>query len=211
MQILLLEDDRILALSLKEYLELEKFNVDVAYNSDDVYNLTFQNNYDLYLFDINVPKDDGFKILENLHNSDDKTPVIYITALTDIKSITKGFSLGADDYLKKPFDPEELVIRIKTKYMKQSKNIIKFGNIEYNPDLREIKKDDKIIGLGDVQLNIFHHLITNIGHIVTNYQLFDYLEEQNSNALRVNLTKLKHKLDIEIKNIRGMGYLIEKI
>jgi len=210
MKILLLEDDRILASSLKEYLELEEFNIDLAYNGDDVYDLTFKNSYDLYIFDVNVPQDNGFEVLNNLRNSDDKTPTIYITALTDINSISKGFSLGADDYIKKPFDPEELVVRIKTRYLKSNDFII-YKDIKYNPNKKELRKDDKIIGLGEVQLNIFHKLITNIDNVATTYELLDLLEEANSNALRVNLTKLKHKLDIEIKNIRGQGYMIETI
>jgi len=210
MKILLLEDDKILSDSLKEYLESEEFVVDTAYTGEDVYEQTYENSYDLYIFDINVPKDNGFEVLKNLKNADDKTPTIYITALTDLNSISKGFSLGADDYIKKPFDPEELVIRIKSRYQKQDKTIT-YKNIEYNPHLREVKKDGKIVSLGEVQLNIFCELISNKGHIVDTYRLMEYLEQQNPNALRVNLAKLKSKLGIEIKNIRGQGYMLEKV
>jgi len=111
MKILLLEDDKILCESLKEFLELEHYLVDVAHRGVEVYDLTFNKNYDLYILDVNVPDTNGFDVLSSLREAGDETPTIYITALTDISSITKGFQVGADDYIKKPFDPEELLIR----------------------------------------------------------------------------------------------------
>jgi DNA-binding response OmpR family regulator len=75
--------------------------------------------YDLYLFDINVPDMNGFDLLEQLRNAEDLTPTIFISALSDIASITKGFALGADDYLKKPFYPEELLVRVEAKFAKR--------------------------------------------------------------------------------------------
>ncbi len=210
MKILLLEDDEILSESLQEYLEIEGFEVDVAFDGEEVYDLTFENHYDLYIFDINVPKEDGFKVLKSLKDADDNTPTIYITALTDINSISKGFALGAEDYIKKPFDPEELVIRIKSKYLK-SDEIISYQNLQYNPHTKQLYKDGKVIGLGEVQMALFHQLITNQGKIVSSYQLLELLEHPNPNALRVNLTKLKNKLDIDIKNIRSQGYMLEKV
>jgi len=210
MKILLLEDDEILCESLQEYLESEGFEVDVAGDGEEVYDLTFEKSYDLYIFDINVPKEDGFSVLKHLKASDDTTPTIYITALTDINSISKGFALGAEDYIKKPFDPEELVIRIKSKYLKTDQNI-HYKDIIYNPLTKDLTKAGKTIGLGEVQLNIFHQLITDMNKIVSSYTLMESLEHPNSNALRVNLAKLKNKLDLDIKNIRGQGYILEKV
>ncbi len=210
MKILLLEDDEILSESLQEYLESEGFDVDVAYDGEKVYDLTFENHYDLYIFDINVPKEDGFSVLKQLKEADDNTPTIYISALTDTDSIARGFSIGADDYIKKPFDPEELVIRIKSRYLQKNNTII-YKDIEYDPVTKVLKKGTQTIGLGEVQQSLFHELITNIGKIVSTYTLLDLLEHPNPNALRVNLAKLKSKLNIEIKNIRSQGYMIEKI
>ncbi len=210
MKILLLEDDEILCESLQEFLESEGFEVDVAHDGEEVYDLTYEKSYDLYIFDINVPKENGFDVLKRLKEADDTTPTIYITALTDIESISKGFSLGAEDYIKKPFDPEELVIRIKSKYLKENEEIV-YKDIVYNPVTKELRKDGKVIGLGEVQQAIFHELITNIGKVVSTYRLMEQLEHQNSNALRVNLAKLKSKLDLDIKNIRGQGYILEKV
>jgi len=210
MKILLLEDDKILCESLKEFLELEGYSIDIVHRGSEVFDLTFKETYDLYILDINVPDIDGFDVLTALKEADDSTPAIYITALTDIESITKAFKIGADDYIKKPFDPEELVVRIKSKYQKEDR-LIRLGDIIYNPVTKVIHKNGQIIGLGEVQRNIFHVLITKQNSIVESYILMDFLEHQTLNALRVNLVKLKNKLGIEIKNIRSQGYIIENV
>lgn len=209
MKILLLEDDKNLHASLRAYLELEGFSVASAYSSDDVYNLTYTHAYDLYIFDVNVPGDNGFEILKSLKRADDKTPTIYTTALGDIASISSGFEAGADDYIKKPFDPEELVIRIKSKYL-QSKSLL-YKDISYNPSTKELYREGHLIVLGDVLGHLFHELIINKNKIVPTDSLYDFLDHPNPNALRVNLSKLKTKLNLEIKNVRGVGYMLEEL
>ncbi|OQX50525.1 MAG: regulator [Epsilonproteobacteria bacterium 4484_20] len=210
MKILLLEDDKILCASLKDFLELEGYSVDTAHRGPEVFDLTFDRQYDLYILDVNVPDIDGFDVLSSLKDAGDETPAIYITALTDINSITKGFEIGAEDYIKKPFDPEELIVRIKSKY-RQEDTLIYCNDISYDPLNRIVKKTSEIISLGEVQLNLFHTLITRQNKIVDSYTLMDFLEQPNANALRVNIAKLKNKLGIEIRNIRGQGYMIENI
>ena len=209
MKILLLEDDTNLHASLKAFLEMEGFVVDSAFSSDDVYDLTYDNHYDLYIFDVNVPGDDGFKILNSLKSADDTTPTIYTTALTDITSVGEGFAQGADDYIKKPFDPEELVIRIKSRYIKNE--TLNYKNLTYNPSTKELLQDGVTVGLADVLGNIFHTLIVEKNRIVSTQILFDFLEHPNPNALRVNLSKLKAKLNLDIKNVRGIGYMLEEL
>jgi len=210
MKILLLEDDQILCASLKEFLELEGYTVDVAHRGPEVFDLTFDETYNLYILDVNVPDVNGFDVLSSLKDAGDETPAIYITALTDINSISKGFEIGADDYIKKPFDPEELVIRIKRKYQKED-TLLRLNDIVYNPTTRVLQKDGQTIGLGEVQQNIFHTLMVEQNKIVDSYTLMDFLEQPSANALRVNLAKLKNKLGIEIKNIRAQGYMIENL
>jgi len=210
MKILLLEDDKILCDSLQEYLESEGYEVDTAYRGSDVFDLTFDNDYDLYILDVNVPDVNGFDVLRELREADDNTPAMYITALTDINSISKGFSVGADDYVKKPFDPEELIIRIKSKFDKKDKKIV-YKDIVYDLSQQLVTRDNSIISLGEVQLKLFHELITNQDRVVDAYTLLDMLEQPNMNALRVNIAKLKSKLGIDIINIRSQGYMIEKV
>lgn len=209
MNILLLEDDENLHASIKAFLEMEGFIVESAYNSDDVYNLTYNNRYDLYIFDVNIPGDNGFEVLKSLKSADDKTPTIYTTALIDIASIEKGFNAGAEDYIKKPFDPEELVVRIKSKYMKN--NILVYNDLSYNTTTKALIKSGDTVGLSEVLRNIFHELIMQKNKIVPTQVLIDFLENPNPNALRVNLSKLKSKLGLKIKNIRGIGYMLEEL
>jgi DNA-binding response OmpR family regulator len=210
MKILLLEDDRILCESLREYLETEGYDVDVAYTGEEVFDKTFDTKYDLYVLDVNVPEVNGFDVLKALKEAGDDTPAIYITAMTDISSIERGFSIGAEDYLKKPFDPEELLIRIKTRYLPSQKRY-RIGALEYDPITRTLYDNEKIVSLGEVQSNLFHALVTAKGNIVDTYTLMEFLERPNANALRVAINKLKNKLDIPIRNIRGQGYMIEDI
>ena len=210
MKILLLEDDMILCDSLKDFLELEGYSVDTAHRGPEVFDLTFNKKYDLYILDVNVPDLNGFDVLRSLKEAGDKTPAIYITALTDINSISRGFEIGAEDYIKKPFDPEELIVRIKSKYRRED-TLIYYNDISYDPVNRTVKKASEIMSLGEVQLNIFHLLMTQQNKVVDSFMLMDFLEQPNANALRVNIAKLKSKLGLEIRNIRGQGYMIENI
>ena len=209
MKILLLEDDLILHESLKIYLEMEDFEISSAFNAQDVYDIIFENSFDLYIFDVNLVGENGFEILKSLRDSGDITPAIYTTALVDITSVTKGFNMGADDYIKKPFDPEELVVRIKSRYMKSDN--LTYKNIVYNPITKEIYQDKNLIILSNILSKIFHLFIINKNKIVANEILFEELENPNPNALRVNISKLKTKLNLDIKNIRGVGYILEDI
>jgi DNA-binding response OmpR family regulator len=201
MKILLLEDDYNLAEVIKEVLEIEGFDVDLVHTADETYEKTFNNQYDLYIFDINLGQDNGIEVLQNLRDADDTTPAIYITALTDLDTISKAFSVGADDYIKKPFEVEELLIRIKAKMDKS----IKIGDYEYNLSNKQLTQNGKIISLGATLSDIFHTLVVNKNKIVPKDKL---LEFTNDATLRVHLSKLK-KLGFNIQNIRSQGYILE--
>ena len=209
MKILLLEDNQTLHRSLKAYLEMEDFMVHSAYTADEAYELTYENSFDLYIFDVNLGLDNGFDVLKSLRDSGDETPTIYITALTDISSMTKGFNAGADDYIKKPFDPEELVLRIKSRYLDD--NLLMYKNISYDPISKEIKKDGKYVALSNIMAGLFHLFMNNKNRVVPSALLLDELNSANTNALRVNIAKLKAKLNLDIKNVKGVGYMLEEV
>jgi len=198
MKILLLEDDFNLADSLKEILELENYEVDIVSNASEAYEKTFNEKYDLYIFDINLPDENGIEVLKNLRDADDKTPTIFITALVDLNTMSKAFNVGIEDYIKKPFDPEEMLIRINAKLQNPISQIIKINDIEYDLKNKIIKKDGKIISLGDILKIIFDELALNINRIVTKDRLLELMRSENEVALRVNISKLKNKLGIEI-------------
>ena len=211
MKILLLEDDAILAESLQEYLEAEGYDVVTAGYGEEVYEKTFDQEYDLYIFDINVPDINGFEVLKALKEADDHTPTIYISAMTDIASITKGFDLGAVDYIKKPFDPEELLLRIRHRIGEGIGRDLQQG-LRFDPSSGRVDlPDGEHFFLGEVQAKILDLLLRHQGQVVPTETLLDQLDRPSGNALRVTIAKLKKRLGIEIENVRGQGYLLEKV
>ncbi|MDH4944437.1 response regulator transcription factor [Sulfurimonas sp. C5] len=207
--ILLLEDDKELALTLKELLEESSYSVELVHNGNDAIDASYDNKYDLYIFDINVPDMNGLELLESLRNADDKTPAIFISALIDLDSISKAFSIGADDYLKKPFYPEELLIRVNAK-LSQKKKEIEYENLRFSPDSKTLSIDGKIVQLGEVQEKLCELFMQNIGNVIDKTILLDQLTQPSDTALRVAVNKLKQTTHLPIKNIRGVGYILEK-
>lgn len=208
-KILFLEDDKILSDTVTDFLVDEGFEVTHVSNGEQAIDKSFDNNYDLYLFDVNVPLMNGFELLKALRDADDTTPTFFMTALVDLDSLSEGFSVGADDYIKKPFDPDELVIRIKAKLNSITKDII-HGDLSYNPQGKVLHRGNEIIDLGEIQKKIFHLLMTHIGQTVDKTHFFDVMDQPTDQALRVHMTKLKKNIGIEIHNVRGVGYRIEK-
>ena len=208
LKILLLEDDQILSETLQHFLSREGYDVDIALDIEKAEDLSFDNSYDLYLLDINLPKGSGLSLLEALRNAGDSTPTIFLTALTDMHSISKGFKLGAMDYIKKPFDPQELLIRIQAKF---EKHIIFHGDIEFDQKSEILRKNGEIIDIGNVQYKIYTTLLLQCDTVVRKEVLYECLDRISDTALRVAITKIKQRLGINIRNIRGKGYMVEKI
>jgi DNA-binding response OmpR family regulator len=206
-RLLLLEDDPSLSKTLIKYLGLNGYEVDWAKNGEEAVDLSYENNYALYLFDINVPLLNGIDLLTELRNAGDMTPTIIISALVDVASVTKGFIAGADDYLKKPFDPEELLVRIKAKTASLKRRLV-FNEIEIDLDKETVYKEGKLLFLGEVQKQLLLSLARNHPNPVTRDELMLLLEKPSDLALRVNITKLKKALNLEIKAVRGVGYQI---
>jgi len=169
---------------------------------------SYEGSFDLYIFDINVPEINGLDLLESLRSADDKTPAIFSSALVDLNSISKGFEVGADDYIKKPFFPEELLIRVNAKLAQQTSTII-YDDLEYDPQTKLLRKNGTALALGEVQERLFDLFINNIDQVMDKDILMDKLEKPSPTALRVALTKLKQTTVLNIKNLRGVGYILE--
>lgn len=206
-KILLLEDDPNLSKTLIKYLACHGYEVDWAKHGEEAIDLSYENSYTLYLFDINVPLLNGVDVLTALREAEDFTPTIIISAQIDIASVTKGFIAGADDYVKKPFDPEELLIRIKAKTA-VLKETITCKNYVLDMNSYEILYENKPFYMGDVQKNIFIKLLTHYPNPVVKDELMECMEKPTDLALRVNIVKLKKNTNLEIKAIRGVGYKI---
>ncbi len=208
-RILIVEDDTILGESLKLFLEAHGYDVDVARSYDEAADLTFENKYDIYVIDVNLLDGSGINLLEDLRVAEDKTPAIFISAIRDVGTIAKTFEIGAEDYIKKPFEPEELLVRIKARLGKTGKvsKELRYKDIIIKDG--RVFKNNKEIELGSVQRNILEKLIENTGNVVPKEDLMDLLQNPSDLALRVNISKLKKKLGIDIKSVRGLGYILE--
>ena len=209
MRLLLLEDDPVLSQTMIDLLEDEGYAVDWVSDGEAALDACYDNSYDLYLFDVNVPMLNGFELLKALREANDLTPTFFITALVDINSLGLGFEVGADDYIKKPFDPDELLIRIKSK-MKIKEELIVHKNITFDPISHVIRQGGKVIDLGQIQFEIFKLLIDHQGQTVDKTQFLDVMEQPTESALRVHITKLKKLLNLDVTNVRGIGYRLEK-
>lgn len=208
-RILLLEDDPVLGESLQDLLVSKGFETDWVTDGEAALDATYDTPYDLYLFDINVPLLNGFDLLGALRETDDRTPAIFISALRDIASLTKGFAAGADDYVKKPFDVQELLVRVMSKL--QQMRALHYGPLRFDPQKGILTRNGEPVDLGEIQKNIFALLIANTGQTIDKQTLMDFLEHPTDQALRFHISKLKQKLSVDISNVRGVGYRLEKL
>ena len=210
-KILLLEDDELLSETLIDLLESEGFDVSFASNGEEALDMTYNHKFDLWLLDVNVPLIDGFELLKSLRESDDNTPAIFITALSDIKSLSKGFEVGVDDYIKKPFDFDELVVRMNSlirKSYNSHSNTISIDDFVFAIDKNELLKDDNFIKLSPYELQITKLLFQNLNHSLSKEIILDTLNEGNEmseGSLRVHINKLR-KVGLPIKTLKGIGY-----
>lgn len=209
-KILLLEDDEILSQTLVQFLKEEKYNITLVNDGEEALEATYREQFDLYLLDINVPLLNGIDFLKLLRDAGDKTPAFFITALRDIDSLSHAFDTGCDDYIKKPFDSDELLIRIGSK-LKSSNPIIAYRDITFDLLENRVFQDDNEIDLGNVEKAIFSLLLRNISITINKSMLFDLMQKPSDGALRVLINKLRKTLHVEITNIKSIGYKLEKI
>jgi DNA-binding response OmpR family regulator len=210
--ILLLEDDLLFGESLQDFLEEEGFDVTLCRNGQEALERTFDNRYDLYLLDINVPVVNGLELLGDLRKADDDTPAIYLTSHQDKETMTKGFGRGADDYLKKPVDMDELLLRINA-LLRRTKGDPKrcIGTICLDESRLTITRDGEPVELTRKEYHFMALLMRNVGNIVTKEMIIESLwessEEVSDGAVRVYITRLKNEFgEFTIENIRGIGY-----
>jgi len=210
MKILLLEDDAILSATIVQILEEENYDVTLANDGQEVLEFTFLHKYDLYLFDINVPLLNGMDTLKLLRQANDNTPTFFITALIDMKAILQGFNCGCDDYIKKPFDMDEFLMRIKA-VLKRKNPLLIYKEISFDLLENRVFKNNVEITLGQVEKDIFALLLKNKNLTISKSDFFDYMNKPSDAGLRVLISKLKKVLDLNITNTKGIGYKLEEI
>ncbi len=216
-KILVLEDDELFASTVEDFLSDEGFDIDLAFNGEECLRKNYEKNYDLYIFDINVPKINGLELLQHLRKSQDNTPTIFLTSYKDKDTLQDAFLNGCDDYLKKPVDLDELLLRIKAllkRNKKQFDNIKLSENIVFNPQNKRVYEDNIDLNLSMKILELLELFIENRGNIVTKEMIISKLwstsEEYSEGSIRVYINQIKKLLDKDsIINIKGVGYKIE--
>ena len=216
-RILVLEDDELFLETLEDFLSDEGFIVQTADNGEKVIELCYENSYDLYLFDINVPKINGIDLLKELRKKSDDTATIYLTSYKDKDMLTKGFMTGCDDYLKKPVDLDELLLRIQSLLKRSGKSFseIKINDeLKFNPETRRVLKDGEDLYIANKIIDLLELFIEKKDSIISKEMIIDKLwnfsEEYSEGSIRVYINNLKKLIGKEkIKNIKGVGYKIE--
>lgn len=214
MRILLVEDDPSLGDTLRAWLKLDGYTVDWLTRGDEARAALRAQPYDCVLLDRGLPGLDGDALLRTLRAARVTTPVLLITARDALEDRVQGLDLGADDYLVKPFDLEELSARIRSALRRSSGNpsvVLTHGPVQLDPVAKHVTRDGETVALTAREYAVLHALMARKGHIVGRAQLEDALygwgEEVESNAIEVHISHLRKKLGSDlIATIRRQGY-----
>ena len=210
-RILLLEDDKLFNETLQDFLEEEGFILDCTLDPYSALDLTYKQPYDLYLFDVNLPYENGFDLLKKLRDSGDVTPTIFLTSRDDKVSLTRGFETGADDYMKKPIDLDELLLRIQALLRRQvRRERITIGEYSLNMVAKTLYLHNEALEITQKAVELLVLLVEAKGEVVSSETIKNRLWAAGQNAsdgsLRVYITQLKKYFPNAISNIRGIGY-----
>lgn len=219
MRILLVEDDDLLGNSVKTGLQQEGYGVDWLRDGYSAELALQTETFDTIILDIGLPKRNGLDVLRGLRARGLKTPVIIVSSNGRVEDRIRGLDLGADDYLPKPFDFNELCARIRALLRRssgRSEPILAYGPITLDPAAHSVMKDEQRIDVSPKEFSLLRKLLESAGRVLSREQLSETLygwdNEIDSNAVEVHIHNLRKKLgDKLIRTIRGVGYMIDKI
>ncbi len=223
MKILIIEDEYNLADAIAETLKKENFTPNIITNGEEGENEALSNIYDLILLDVMLPDKDGFKILQNLRQEKIETPVIMLTAKSEMSDKLNGLENGADDYITKPFHMRELIARIKVvlkrKINVEDTNILEYIDLKLDLNTGKMSSNNTEIAINGKELDLLETLLVNKNQIVNREMLankiWGYNSEAEYNNVEVYVSFLRRKLKllkskVKIKAVRGIGYKLEK-
>lgn len=218
-KILFVDDEEPIRELVRFYLEKEGFTMLEAGNGVEALDV-FENEYvDLAIVDVMMPKMDGWELVSHMKEIRD-VPVIMLTAMGESKDKLKGFDLGIDDYVVKPFDPDELMARVRTilkRYSINSQNIVKIGNVTFDGDKCEILYKEQVIHLPLKQFELVFELAKKPNHIFSREQLIERIWGMDydgfDRTVDVHIKRVRENLgfipDFKVVTVRGLGYKIE--
>ena len=221
MRVLLVEDEEHIAMITEKILLGEGHQVEIVHNGADGLQLGLTDVYDVILLDVNLPEMNGFEILNGLRRAKIQTPIMMLTACGQTEEKVKGLSCGADDYLTKPFEREELVARIEAITRRggsiQVENIYQLSTLEFNPKMLTLSSKTDQVHLPLKEAQILELLIKKEGVPLSNEYLIDRVWDcddfVSDDVLRQHLSRLRKKIKqldsaVEIKVVRKIGYLL---
>lgn len=215
-----MEDNELTAKQLFMMLKSEKYDCDVASGYREAQDYIDKNNYSLILLDWNLGDGDGLVLLKEIREMEIKTPVLMLSANSEIDSRVAVLDSGADDYLCKPYSNVELLARMRALLRRESKEksaVISFNGVTLNITTHEVFVDDKLVELTGSEYDLLELFMQNPNVVLTRYQLSEHINKDNysikhSNIVDVHIKNLRKKLDRKdfIVNIRGVGYRVSK-
>ncbi|MDP3558670.1 MAG: response regulator [Bacteroidota bacterium] len=224
MNILIIEDEQKVAAFIKKGLEVKGFEAEIAYDGQIGLRMAQNHAYDLIILDVNLPIINGFEVCKQLRESNIKTPILMLTALGTTKDKVLGFDLGADDYLVKPFEFEELMARVKA-LIKRAKaapflqTILKVADLELNSDSKIVTRNGKIIELTAKEFLLLEYLMRNTGKVLSRSdiaeKIWDISFDTGTNVIDLYIYYLRKKIDKDytpklIHTQVGMGYVLKE-
>jgi len=217
--ILLAEDEPALGQIIKESLETRNFQVLLCDNGEKAYQIYKQSNPELLVLDVMMPKKDGFTLAKEIRLEDDTIPIIFLTAKSQTQDVVEGFNIGGNDYLKKPFSIEELIVRINNllnrTQLQKTADILEIGSYTFNfPKQLLSYKNNENVQLTHREAHLLYHLIKNKNEVLDRSLILNKLwgtdDFFSARSMDVFITKLRKKLQqdetIQIVNVRGFGY-----
>ena len=216
MRVLLVEDDRMIGESIRAALRQDGSAVDWVRDGRTADSTLAVEQFDLVLLDLGLPQRDGLDILRTLRSRRDQTPVIVLTARDALQDRVAGLDAGADDYLTKPFELEELAARIRAVTRRKAgrgEPAVEIGNVRLDPSMHQVTRDGEPVVLSAREYAVLEALMARPGAILSRAQLEDRLygwgDAIESNAVSVYIHQLRRKLGNEfIRNVRGVGYYV---
>lgn len=220
MRLLLAEDEVELSKALTAILKHNNYSVDAVYNGGDAYDWALSGNYDGIILDVMMPVMDGVTVLKKLRAENVNTPVLILTAKSELEDKIQGLDSGADDYLSKPFQTGELLARIRAMTRRRSDyapGVLTLGNLTLNRANYELQSEKGSIRLGNKEFQMMEMLLSNPGRLISTEQFMERIwgfdSEAEINVVWVYISYLRKKLatlgaNVRIKAARGVGYTL---
>lgn len=223
MKVLIVEDEPKLAGFVKKGLEEQAWEVDVAYDGQMGSSLALSNPYDVIILDVNLPKINGFQLAAILRNENIRTPILMLTALGTLGDKLAGFDAGADDYLVKPFEFQELIVRLRALQKRSSEsgtvsNLLKIADLELDLNERIARRGGHRIELTAKEFGLLEYFMRNRGRVVSRVDIaekvWDIHFDTGTNTIDVYVNFLRKKIDRDfpqklIHTVVGMGYIMK--